>query len=241
MLLASLVFLAAGTVKGIAGLGLPAMAVGVLSQFVDARTSIALVMFPMITSNAWQVFRGGRIALTLKTYRWIVAILAVGVWPVTAFAASVNESVMQGALGIIILVFVVVNGLSLLPPLPIRHDRLCQIGAGAAAAIFGGLSAVWAPPIFIYLASRGVDKDEFMRASGLLIFVGSVPLCVGYAQQGLLTGPLSLASAVMIVPSIAGYTVGELLRRRVSQEGFRIVLLTVFAALGLNLLRRTFF
>ncbi|WP_218141168.1 sulfite exporter TauE/SafE family protein [Citreimonas salinaria] len=239
--MASIVFLAAGTVKGIVGIGLPAMAVGVMSQFVDARTSIALVMFPMITSNAWQVFRGGRIALTMKTYKWFVVVLAVGVWPVTAFAAAVNESIMQGALGIIILVFVVVNGLSLVPPLPMRHDTLCQIAAAATAAVFGGLSAVWAPPILIYLASRGIDKDEFMRASGLLILVGSIPLCVGYAQQGLLTGSLSLASALMIVPSIVGFTVGELLRRRVSPEGFRIVLLTVFAALGLNLLRRTFF
>lgn len=241
MLLASGVFLAAGIVKGVAGLGLPTMAVGLISQFVDARTAIALVMFPMIASNAWQVFRGGKIIATVRSYAWFAAVLALGVWPVTVLAAAVNDRFMQGAVGLIILVFVAVSGLARGLRLPDRHATLGQIGAGATAAVCGALSAVWAPPIVIYLVSRGVDKEEFMRASGVLILVGSIPLCVSYMQQGLLNGPLSLVSALMILPTLMGFTLGELVRRRVSPEAFRIALLGVFAVLGLNLLRRAFY
>ncbi len=239
--IAAAVYLVAGTVKGLVGLGLPAMAVAATSQVVDTRTAIALVIFPMIVSNGWQVLRGGRIARTLRRYRVFAAILAIGVWPVTVLAATVDEKVMQAGLGVIIITFAAVSSLLRMPPIPDRLDRRAQAVAGVVAAIFGGLSAVWAPPIALYLAARGVDKDEFVRASGGLILIGSLPLCLGYAQQGLLTGPLSLTSALLIAPTLAGFALGERLRRYVSPNGFRVVLLWIFLFLGLNLLRRAFF
>lgn len=237
----AVVYLSAGTVKGLSGIGLPAMAVAATSQIVDTRTAVALVIFPMIVSNAWQVFRSGDLAATLRRYAVFGAILAAGVLPVTVLAATVEERAMQAGLGVIIIVFATVSGIGRMPPIPDRLDRRAQVAGGLAAALFGGLSAVWGPPIAMYLAARGVEKDEFVRASGVLILIGSVPLCIGYAQQGLLTGPLSLTSGLMILPTLAGFALGERLRRRVSAAGFRRVLLWIFLFLGLNLVRRGLF
>ena len=82
----------------------------------------------------------------------------------------------------------------------------------------GGLTAVWAPPLAIYLAARQADKDEFVRASGLLILLGSLPLAASYVAQGLMTGWLALLSGAMILPALIGFTAGEALRARLSPE-----------------------
>ena len=102
----------------------------------------------------------------------------------------------------------------------------------------GGLTAVWAPPLVMYLSARQVHRDEFVRATGLLLFIGSVPLCAGYALTGHLTATLAGQSALMLIPTLAGFTLGERLRRGLSAQRFRMILLMVFLVLGLNLIRR---
>ena len=77
-----------------------------------------------------------------------------------------------------------------------------------------------------------------MRATGLLFLLGSLPLCIGFWQQGLLSGDLAVTSASMIVPTLLGFTLGEVIRRHLPAERFRRVVLLVFLVMGLNLLRR---
>ena len=90
----------------------------------------------------------------------------------------------------------------------------------------------------MYLSTKRVDKDEFVRATGFLIAVGSLPLCFAYIKIGFMTGQLASISAAMLVPTLAGFSTGELLRKRLSVQAFRNAILIVFVFLGLNLLRR---
>jgi len=79
-----------------------------------------------------------------------------------------------------------------------------------------------------------------VRASGLLLFVGSVPLLLGYWQNGLMTRELGLMSLTMIVPTLLGFSVGEVVRRRVDAARFQKLILFFFLLMGLNLIRRSF-
>lgn len=56
---ATTAFFVAGTIKGTVGIGLPTASLGILAQGFDPRMAVALVVFPMMVSNAWQVFRMG--------------------------------------------------------------------------------------------------------------------------------------------------------------------------------------
>ena len=58
-LVGSLVFVIAGSVKGMVGIGLPTAAISMLTLFVDPRMAIALTLGPMVFSNAWQVWLSG--------------------------------------------------------------------------------------------------------------------------------------------------------------------------------------
>ena len=236
-----LVFLLAGTIKGTIGIGLPTASVSILSQFYDPRTAIVLVMAPMLVSNIWQVYRSKDYLKTIRTYWPFALMLMVFIWLSARFSVSVPTAHLMMILGTVIILFSL-NSLFLKPPrLPPRHDKWIQPVAGALAGLMGGLTAIWSPPMVIYLLARGVGKDGFVRATGLLISLGSLPLMLGYWSNGLLRGELAQLSAVMIVPTLLGFGLGELLRRRIDAALFQKVVLTGFLLMGLNIIRRGLF
>lgn len=237
-ILVVLIFLLAGTVKGLVGMGLPLTALALLTFFVDPRTAISLVMIPMVVTNAWQVWRSGKSVATFLRYLPFIAALMVSVGvSVFAFAGVGARGIFAG-LGVILLLFVAVNARRFSITLPDRFDRVGQILAGLASGITGGLTSVWAPPMAMYLVARQVSKDEFVRASGMLIFMGSLPMVASYVNLGFLDRTTALWGVGILVPACLGFWIGERLRAQLSETGFRKVLLVVFVIIGLNLIRR---
>lgn len=232
-----MIFFVAGTIKEAVGIGLPTASIGLLSQIVDPRTAISLVVFPMITSNIWQVIRAGNFRKTLSDYWRFALSLAVILWLTTFITPNVPDSALITIIGIVIILFVLSSLFVTPPPLPDRFDRAWQIVLGMLAGVLGGLTAIWGPPMVIYLLARRVKKEEFVRTTGLLISIGSVPLGLGLWREGLLSGSLALTSMAMIVPALVGFSLGETIRHRLPEAKFRTVLLLVFLAMGLNLVR----
>jgi hypothetical protein len=60
------VFLLAGFVKGVIGLGLPTIAMGLLALIMPTSKAAALLIVPSLVTNAWQMFTGGNLAALLR-------------------------------------------------------------------------------------------------------------------------------------------------------------------------------
>jgi uncharacterized membrane protein YfcA len=237
----AVVFVIAGSVKGLVGIGLPTAAISMLTMVIDPRTAIAMGLGPIIASNAWQIWTMGDLRGAISRY-WVFAIsLGASVFLTVLLSADVSDRVIFLALGLSIVSFAVLNLRFAMPRIPDRFDGLAQVVFGSFAGILGGLSGVWIAPIIMYMSARQVPKDEFVRATGLLLFVGGVPFAVAYVQQGLVTPELGLVSLLLILPTLLGFSLGAKLRSRFSNEGFRKLVLYVFLILGLNLLRRGIF
>ena len=56
-------FLLAGFVKGVVGLGLPTISLALLTVLLDLPTAMALLVVPAFSTNLWQGFIGGHLAL----------------------------------------------------------------------------------------------------------------------------------------------------------------------------------
>ena len=235
---AMLVFLLAGVIKGIAGIGLPTASLSLLVQFVDPRVAVSLLLVPLLVSNVWQVYRGGDIresvstlwpfALTCLVFTWIAANRVVGMdtrWLVVLLGAS-------------ILAFVLSSFLKQLPRIPEQYDRWVQVGAGGLAGVLGGLTAIWGPPMIMYLLARRPSNDDFVRYTGFLFVVGSIPLTIAYWRSGLFGFELAVVSLLMVLPTLVGFAVGERIRPRLNGRHFRLFVLIFFAIMGLNLIRR---
>jgi len=54
-------FFAAGVVKGVTGMGLPTVAMGVLGSLLSPLTAAALLLVPSFVTNVWQLLAGQRL------------------------------------------------------------------------------------------------------------------------------------------------------------------------------------
>lgn len=241
ILIGSAALLIAGTIKGLAGIGLPTAAVSIMTLALAPRTAIALLLLPMLAANAWQVYRAGDALRALRQYAPFAFMLALFVLITILLSAQAPDRFVFAVLGVSIVSFCAINLTFQIPALPERYDTAAQVIAGILSGLLGGLSGIWAAPLGAYLTARQTPKEEFLRATGLLIFIGSLPLCFGYLQQGFMTPKLALISALLILPTLLGFSVGERLRRDLLSEKFRFVFLVVFLVMGLNLLRRGLF
>jgi len=241
LLIAIAAFIFAGTVKGLVGIGLPTALISLLAQIIDPRTAIAILLLPSLILNIWQIWRSGGFIKNLQRVWLFAIVMFISIWYFSRFAASLDIDVLIIGIGTVILLFVATNLLSAPPAISPRWDKLVQLVAALIAGVMGGLTAIWSPPMVMYLLSRGVTKDEFIGTVGVLILCGSIPLTIGYWQAGLLTIPLAGVSALMVVPAMIGFGLGEWARRWLNPEQFKRFVLLAFFLMGLNLIRRGFF
>ena len=241
LIYALVVFFFAGCVKGVVGIGMPMTAIGVLSQIIDPRMAILLAVVPIFAGNAWQTYRSGRFLETLSRYRIFAASLGVVIFFSTMLVSYVQTDLLVVALGAVIVIFSATSLAYTPPVIPDRHDPIAQLIGGSVSGLIGGLTTIWGPPMVMYFMARRVEKDDFVRATGALLLIGSIPLLIGYIVSGTMDGPTARMSALMVPPMLLGFWVGERLRSRLKPEVFRKILLVVFLLMGLNLLQRGLF
>ena len=238
ILLAMLVFLLAGTVKGALGIGLPTISISMLAQFVDPRVAIALLLVPALFSNTWQIYRGGQIAKSARRLWPFVSSMAVVMFLASLFAARASTKTLVAGIGVMVVLWTVTSLVRTPRQIPAHLDRPAQFVAGVVSGITGGLTAIWSPSMVVYLLSAGCEKDDFVRFTGFIILCGTVPLTVGYVLNGLLDKQLAIASCMMVIPTLLGFSVGERIRNIMSVQQFQKAVLVVFCLMGLNLIRR---
>lgn len=233
-------YVAAGVVKGTIGIGLPTAAITLFAQASgDTRLSIALVIVPMIVLNLWQCWRAGQVVATLKRFKVLSAVMLVSIGCAAFGASRMSTPLVTLILGVSISLFAATSLWREWPILPTRFDRHAQIITGVVCGVLGGLTAVWAPPIVIYLSALRLDKDAFVRTTGVLLFLGSLILGISYGVNDLLTPRQASLGLLLVIPALLGYALGEKLRERLSGSAFRKTVLIFFLLMGLNLVRRS--
>ncbi len=240
LLLALLVFLLAGIVKGVLGIGLPTISISMLAQFVDPRVAIAFLLLPALITNVWQIYRGGQIKRSALKLWPFVSVMAVVLFISSLFAARANTKILVLGIGIMVVLWTVTSLMKSPPRIPAHFDRPAQFVLGTVAGVMGGLTAIWSPPMVVYLLSIKCDKEDFVRFTGFMIICGTVPLTIGYLLNGLMDKKLAIASLMMIVPTLLGFSIGEYLRRYLGGRQFQRAVLVLFFLMGLNLIRRSF-
>lgn len=241
ILLATAALLIAGTIKGFVGLGLPTVSLALLSLVFAPREAMGLILVPMLMTNFWQMLRGPDLMGVMMRYWRFAVVLAICVSATIWFSQSASNRVLILALGFVVLAFVAVSWRDLVPAVPPHLERPVEFALAAFAGLIGGLTAAWAAPMAMYLKTRKVSPDEFVQASGFLITAGSLPFIIMFLVVGHYEISGLGVSATLLIPTLAGFTIGERLRRGIDPKAFHRVLMIVFLGFGLNLIYRGLF
>jgi uncharacterized membrane protein YfcA len=225
------VFLLAGTVKGLVGLGLPTITIALTSLVLPLTESIALIALPTIFTNVWQAAIGGQFRIIARRQWPLIVPLAISLY-LTMWL--VGQKGPNWAFLVLAAVLVVYSGLGLLRiRLHIHADleRPLAPTIGVVSGVVAGLVGVPIIPLMPYLQGLDIKPSELVQTLGVVLCATSLTLTASLLFFGLLDGPRAIVSAVAVGPALAGMWVGQQIRQRLSVEQFR---LAVFWALLLT-------
>ena len=232
LLLAVAVFLFAGTVKGLVGLGMPTIGLGALTLASDLHTAMALVLFPSLASNLRQALRGGH-GRAILARLWPYLLAAVALIPVGGLALTrVELGALSGLLGVLLVVYAGTALAGWRPILARRHEGWSAPLVGALNGVLTGMTGAFLVPSVIYLQAIQLPRDQLIQGMGILFLAATITLGLTLGGNRLLTPELAGLSALAILPAFAGMRLGERLRAHLSEARFRKVLLIALLAAG---------
>ncbi len=235
-LLVMVTFIMAGLIKGVIGLGLPTVAMGLLGLAMAPSQAAALLIIPATLTNLWQLAFGGHLKGLIKRLWSMLLMIFLGTAVGTlAIGMAGGHWVVRG-LGAALLLYAL-SGL-LLPTLHVRPRHESWLGpvCGVITGIITSATGVFVIPAVPYLQALGLNRDQLVQALGLSFTVSTLALAGGLFWRGALGGGELSASLLALVPAMLGMWLGQWLRQRISAVLFKRVFFLGLGALGAHLL-----
>lgn len=229
----SFIFLAAGAVKGVLGMGLPTVAMGLLGLVMPVAQAAALLIVPSLATNVWQMWRGPHLrALGRRLWPLMAGVLAAMAAGHGLMAAGAGRHA-----GLLLGACLMAYGFAGLagwrsPRPPARWETPVSAVIGVLTGAVTAATGVFVLPAVPYLQSLGLNKDEMAQALGLSFTVSTLALGANLAAAGSFHAEAALQSGAVLLPALAGMWLGQRLRDELSQESFRRWLFAGLLALG---------
>lgn len=235
-----LTFLAAGLVKGVTGMGLPTIAMGLLGTAMPPAAAAAMLVMPSFVTNVWQLLAGPAKGRLLRRLWPMMLCIVLGTVGGAALLVRVDPALSRTALGIMLIAYA---GYALISPdfsVPRRMEPWLSPVVGLVTGMITGATGVFVMPAVPYLQSLGLDKDELVQALGLSFTVSTIALAMGLMAHGAFRLDQWGLSALAIIPALLGMWLGQKVRARISPRRFKQCFLAFLILLGIELAWRPF-
>jgi uncharacterized membrane protein YfcA len=230
----------AGLMKGIIGVGMPIVALPLLSMLIDVRAAVMLLTVPLILSNIPQALEGGR---TLECCRRLVPVL-LGMMPGILLGVTLllngNPATTKAIAGGVI---VVVAGLTwAAPKFQLRESLRSPVGVGAgfAGGVLGGVAALPGPLVFTYSLAKGLRGKDFTKEASLFLVLSSALLALFLASSTTFNGADLVISTSALIPVAIGMFFGQKLREFIPADAFKSAVLVIVLLSGLGIIFKAF-
>ena len=235
LLLIAAAFLLAGFIKGVLGLGLPTVSMGLLAVTMPPAQALAIVIVPAIVTNIWQTFVGPYLRDIIRRLWPLMVGTVVGIWLNAGLLTGPYARYGTVVLGVLLVIYAII-GLSKFSFQVARSDEKWIGGiVGLITGVVSAATGVQVVPSMPYLQAIGMEKDELVQALGVFFTVATVALAFNLTSAGLLTAATALPGAVAMAAAFAGMFIGQAVRSRMQPEVFRRWFLIAMIFLGIYL------
>ncbi len=228
----------AGLVKGVIGLGLPTVAMGLLAVAVPPAQAAALLVVPSLVTNLWQLAIGRNLVPLLRRLWPLLLGICGGTAAGAGFLVGEGGQGATVALGIALIAYAAIGLCAVQPTVPARGESWISLAVGAATGLITAATGVFVIPAVPYLQALGLDKDDLVQALGVSFTVSTVALAALLIHAGSLQLASAGVSALAIVPALLGMALGQWLRGRARPEVFRLCFFVGLLVLGAHLALR---
>lgn len=238
---AFLTFLLAGFVKGMIGMGLPVVAMGLLGLVVTPGEAAALLVVPSLVTNIWQLAAGPRFGWLAKRLWPLLLTICIGVWAGSGQLTGPESGRTIVFLGLLLMAYAGLGLSAVHFVVPARFEGVAAPAVGLVTGFIAAATGIFTIPMVPYLNALNLERDDLVQGLGLAFTVCSLALGTSLFHDGALGGTVLWQSALALIPTGAGMVLGTKLRGKVEPMVFRRYFLLGLLVLGADLaLRRLF-
>jgi len=235
LILIAAIFMFAGFIKGVLGLGLPTVSMGLLAVTMVPTRALAIVIVPAVVTNIWQTFAGPHLPDIVRRLWPLLAGTVIGAWLNAGAMTGPYAHYIPIALGVVLVIYAVM-GLSRIAFTVARRDEKWIGGiVGIITGMISVATGVQVVPSMPFMQALGMEKDELVQALGLFFTVATLALSINLTHSGALSSAIALPGAIALAASFAGMFVGQRVRSKMPAEAFRRWFLIGMVALGIYL------
>ncbi len=221
IVLISLIFIAAGIVKGVLGMGLPTVAIGILGLVIAPVEAAAMLVLPSLITNVWQLIAGTSFVALSKRFGSLLVGICVGTPIGVSFITSGNTHIVTTGLGVVLVGYGAYGLSSAKLQVAKKNEWWMSPLMGVLTGILMGATGISALPVAPYFTALNLKKDDLIQALGLSFTVSSFALAVGLYFTGQFQMAIATSSLIALIPAFAGMFLGQAIRNRLRQDVFR--------------------
>jgi len=226
------VFVLAGVVKGVVGLGLPTISMALLALVMAPAQAAALLIVPSLITNLWQALPWVTLRAVLRRIAGMQAGVCAGTVAGALWLGPPSGDWAGIFLGLALVAYAAWGLFGSPPTVQPRHEQWIGIAAGAVTGVITAATGVFVIPAVPYLQALKLGKDALIQAMGISFTVSTVALAAGLWLNGGYTAGAASASLLMLLPALAGMALGQRLRGRLSARTFKLCFMVSLALLG---------
>jgi uncharacterized membrane protein YfcA len=235
MLVVAGAFIVAGVAKGAIGIGLPPIAIGIMTLSLPLSDALAIMTIPTMTTNVWQAFSGRRFLPLMRRFGTMAAAAVVGVVGVAALLGTLGKAGTLGWMGCLLVLYALIALFAWRPVMPRAAEPWLNPLIGLSSGAVAGITGMAAVPFLPYMQSLQISKDDLIQGLGILFLFIMAALAVALVHQGIFDRANATGSVAALLPTFAGVWIGQKVRHAASPETFRKIFLYGMLALGLNM------
>ena len=237
MTVIAVAFIVAGIAKGAIGMGMPPIAIGLMSFALPLESAIAIKVVPTMVTNIWQAIYGGGFKPLMRRFGTMAVTAMVAILGVGLLFSNLGSPQTAGWVGLLLVLYSVLALTAWRPHVPRRFEWWANPLVGALSGAVAGTTGVAAIPFLPYMQSLEMDSHELVQSLGIMFLFITGMIAVSLGLHGAYHLTNSLGSVAAIAPTMAGVWLGQRARRRLSPQTFRKVFLVGMLLVGLHLAR----
>lgn len=235
ILVIALAFIVAGVAKGAIGIGLPPIAIGIMTFSLPLGDALAILAFPTLLTNFFQAFYGGRFLVLLRRFGPMSAAAVAGVLGAGMTLGKLGSAGMIGWLGALLVLYAALALFAWRPVMPRAHEPWANPLIGLASGVVAGVTGMAAVPFLPYMQSLQISRNDLVQGLGIIFLFIMLAVAATLMQQNIFTTSNAVGSVAALAPTFVGVWIGQKVRTRASPEAFRRIFLFGMLALGLNM------
>jgi uncharacterized membrane protein YfcA len=239
--LVTVILVIAGMTKGLLGVGLPLIAVPLLSQVVSVPLAIMTLAVSTVVSNAYQAIQGRDALLVARRFWTLLVPFVITLFLAARLLVVLNDRTLGLILGSLLLVFTVITRVPRFSTVRVEHERYLNPLVGILAGFLGGVSSFFGPVLLMYAVALRLPKALFVSAMSTFLFCGALPLIISLIAYGMMGRDQIILSSLSLIPVFIGLLIGQKIQTRMPQEAFRKGITAILVLTGASLILRTIF